>query len=1220
MAVLFLMCGSWLEPFLLIFMIGSAILMNMGSNLLLGNISETTHSIAAILQLALSIDYSMILINRYRQEMALAGGEPKDVMKRALANSFAAIVSSALATIVGLLALCFMSFKIGMDLGLVLAKGVFLSMICIVTMLPALLVICDKGIKKTAKWSLPLKMGALGRFSDKFRFAAAGALAVIFVGAMILSNNTQFSFVLAGEDPTEAYFPKTATVVAVYNNDDEQTAAALADRYADDPRIKDVQSYASTLGKQYTAQELADGMSGEDAAGSFNLDASLLDILYYDYFKGDERRTVTAGEFIDFVANDVINNEAFADELGDEVTENVENMRKFADPAEVTRALNAREIADFFGLDPGDVTQLLLYYYTEHGGVNTGTMTLPAFTDFIANDVAANKDYSSMLDAEALSLIGQLKTFTNKTAVTRPLQAAEMAAALGMDTGTMRQLLTYYYAAQSGYDPGNMTAGEFVSFLTNKVANDAMFASYFDSGTREQMQTLAQYADPEKIQKPLPPQALAAALGMDESLVDGIFTMVALDRAPVIETMAVNDFVDFLCGIMANEQYAPLFSDEMKAQLLFLRNIMANADTPMTSGQLSATLGIDQSMVEQVFAMASAMNGNAAVSTMSLKDFVDFLCAYVLPNEEYAAGISDEMKGQLQFLRNIMANANAPMTSAELSAALGIDQSMVAQAFALASAANAPPVDALSVKAFVDFLCEKVLTNEQYAPLFDEEAKTGLLFAQRLMDAAVSAKTYNYSGMAQLIGVDPGMAKMLYTYHTAVSGDTSGWRLSLQTVVGFMVDDLSANKEFSALFDKAALNQLRLLRRLIDGTVNGTAYTSVQLAALLGMDAADMNGLYLLYLSEYGDTSGWKMSVQKFVHFLVVDVLTDETLAGRFDAKTAADLKTARTIIDAVAAETPYTAAELAALFADFSDEIDADTMDLLYLYYYSTFAGDPAWKLSAHEVFGFLTENILNDPRFDAFIDAAARRDILDIKAEMDDGLKQLVGPRYSRMILTVALQEGSDEMTSFLDELSAEFGADGDGEVYLIGNAPMVTEMARTFDRELDFITLLTAIAIFLVVALAFRAFLIPLILVLVIQSGVFLTVFLTGLQGNAMFYLALLIVQCILMGATIDWGILFASYYRETRPRMSRREALTAAYNGSIHTILTSGLVVILVTGSVGSLFENPTIGQICLTVAKGALCAAILIIFVLPGVIAAFDKLISRRKNAGNPENL
>jgi hypothetical protein len=558
------------------------------------------------------------------------------------------------------------------------------------------------------------------------------------------------------------------------------------------------------------------------------------------------------------------------------------------------------------------------------------------------------------------------------------------------------------------------------------------------------------------------------------------------------------------------------------------------------------------------------------------------------------------------------------MTDAEIAASLGIDQSMVGQIFAMASAANAPPVEKLSLKELVDFLCEKVLPNEQYASLLGEDAKSGLLFMKSLMDVSLSGETYDYGSMAKLLGFDPGMAKMLFTYHTATRGDTSGWKLSLQTAVNFIVNDLAANKDFSALFDGGTVRQLGMLQKLINGTVNDTTYTASQLASLLGMNAADMNDLYLLYISEHGNMEGWKLSVQDFVHFLVGDVLADETMADRFDAGSASDLKAAQTIIDAVAAETPYTADELAAVFAGFSGEMDANALELLYLYYYSTCAGDPAWRLSISEVFDYLTEDMLNDPRFADFIDAAARNDITDIKAELDDGLKQLTGPHYSRMILTVALPDGSDEMTQFISDVYAEFGSGDGGDFYLIGNAPMVYEMSRTFNSELDFITLLTAAAIFLVVALAFRALLIPLILVLVIQCGVFLTIFLTGLQGSDMFYLALLIVQCILMGATIDWGILFASYYREKRPGLSRRAALTAAYNGSIHTILTSSFIVILVTGSVGSLFENPTIGQICLTVAKGALCAAVLIIFVLPGVIAAFDKLIGGRKKAAGRE--
>lgn len=88
---------------------------------------------------------------------------------------------------------------------------------------------------------------------------------------------------------------------------------------------------------------------------------------------------------------------------------------------------------------------------------------------------------------------------------------------------------------------------------------------------------------------------------------------------------------------------------------------------------------------------------------------------------------------------------------------------------------------------------------------------------------------------------------------------------------------------------------------------------------------------------------------------------------------------------------------------------------------------------------------------------------------------------------------------------------------------------------------------------------------------------------------------------MGATIDYTILYTSYYREKRKTLEIKDALIAAYDGSIHTILTSELIIILLIGLVGYAFSNLTVGQICQTISKGALCATILIIFILPGIL-------------------
>ena len=128
--VLLLMCKSFFEPVLLLVSIGIAIMINMGSNVIFESVSDMTFSIAAIFQLVLSIDYSIMLLHRYQQEYALLGRQNKPkAMRNAIVNAFGSVSSSSLTTIIGLLVLLLMSFTIGKDIGLVISKGVFFGVV-----------------------------------------------------------------------------------------------------------------------------------------------------------------------------------------------------------------------------------------------------------------------------------------------------------------------------------------------------------------------------------------------------------------------------------------------------------------------------------------------------------------------------------------------------------------------------------------------------------------------------------------------------------------------------------------------------------------------------------------------------------------------------------------------------------------------------------------------------------------------------------------------------------------------------------------------------------------------------------------------------------------------------------------------------------------------------------------------------------------------------------
>ena len=184
MVILIIMSKSWVEPWLFLFSILLAVVMNKGTNIIFPNVSHITDAISAILQMALSMDYAIMLSTRYRQEKAKPDHpDKKTAMRHAMRYSFGAISSSSVTTVVGLIVLVLMSFTIGRDMGLVLSKGVILSLVSIFTSLPALLLMFDKLIEKTAKKTLTLKMDWFGRQSFNFHKFALPVFLLVFIGS-----------------------------------------------------------------------------------------------------------------------------------------------------------------------------------------------------------------------------------------------------------------------------------------------------------------------------------------------------------------------------------------------------------------------------------------------------------------------------------------------------------------------------------------------------------------------------------------------------------------------------------------------------------------------------------------------------------------------------------------------------------------------------------------------------------------------------------------------------------------------------------------------------------------------------------------------------------------------------------------------------------------------------------------------------------------------------
>ena len=263
---------------------------------------------------------------------------------------------------------------------------------------------------------------------------------------------------------------------------------------------------------------------------------------------------------------------------------------------------------------------------------------------------------------------------------------------------------------------------------------------------------------------------------------------------------------------------------------------------------------------------------------------------------------------------------------------------------------------------------------------------------------------------------------------------------------------------------------------------------------------------------------------------------------------------------------------------------------------------------MTIEEFVNYLNETILNDERFDSYIDEDMHKDIIDGKQTIKDTKALLVGNKYSRVVINTWLDPEGEKTFAFIEDMQNDLK---DLKTYIIGNSPMAYEMNQTFGDELNLITILTMIFIFIVVAFTFKSVLIPIILVLLIQCAVFLTMGILSF-GGSVYFISILIVQSILMGATIDYAIVYTSYYIEARNKKDVKKSLISAYNNSIHTILTSATILVIVTLIVGY-FASAVAAKICMTLSQGTLCSSLLIIFLLPAVLSSCDKFIIKKKN-------
>lgn len=288
--VLLLTTMSWAEPFLILIGIGVAIIINAGTNLVFGEISFVSNAAGSILQLAVSLDYSVFLIHRFT-ECRREFEDPEEAMVEALCRSTNSIASSGMTTVIGFLALVTMEFDLGVDIGLVLTKGIAISLITVFVFTPGLVLLTYKLIDKTVHRSLLPSFKGFGRFVQRITIPAVCIFALVIGPAFHFYNQNDFYFgsshifgegTLYGDETQEIKdsFGQSDSYVLMVPKGSTAKETDLSQKLQRIPQVKSILSFVDNAGAEVPPEYLDPGMLSKLESNKYSRMVLTMDAAY----------------------------------------------------------------------------------------------------------------------------------------------------------------------------------------------------------------------------------------------------------------------------------------------------------------------------------------------------------------------------------------------------------------------------------------------------------------------------------------------------------------------------------------------------------------------------------------------------------------------------------------------------------------------------------------------------------------------------------------------------------------------------------------------------------------------------------------------------------------------------------------------------------------------------------------------------------------------------
>ena len=661
----------------------------------------------------------------------------------------------------------------------------------------------------------------------------------------------------------------------------------------------------------------------------------------------------------------------------------------------------------------------------------------------------------------------------------------------------------------------------------------------------------------------------------------------------------------------------------------------------------------------EMFQLLYYMKAKDTVETeLAFPDLARFLHTHVASNPLFSSYLDDEMKQQIEVLQSMLdvepaplpatpVVAKQPVVPVEQTAEIG-DTMIVLPRETIAPIARPMPattvdsmeipvveIDRIAVVPFVEKL------NAKHTSAVSVEMK-------KLTDTTAIRLPMTVNEMSLFIGSTPIQTRLVYGY--APSGMK---KLTPLQYVHLLVDDLFNRPGLAGMISEEQRTQLGQRTYLMDLADQNASLTPSDLNRLLRQfgiyDYTDDQLMAIAYPPQPKAEQPIKgkqpselnteeivnsiAAIQSTLHSTdttraVISTSTpkvEEPVVPKRPRPSKADLQ-AELFTELVFGGHTYTAEQMADKLARLmqlsdvkADPVTPAQMSLLYDYYEAVHTNSDSIRFGFEPLLTYLCDTLVYDERLADILPDSIRTQAASVHTQIQDGLGQLRTEKHSLLVVLSSLPKESPQTYAFVDTLTALADACLEHDHYYVGESVMYAEMRGGFDHEMNVVSLLTILSIFLIVAITFRSVIVPMILVVTVMSAVYVNVVVAGLVSGQMLYLAYLIVQAILMGATIDYGILFANYYRENRKKMLQVDAVCAAYKGSIRTILTSGIIMVIGPGAMALFIDDLMISNIVGCLAVGAFVAVVLTLTVVPAVLVALDKwVVYGKKNRFNGE--